>query len=519
MDIEKINEELLIQRNIIKMRLERLRDNKEREIAEYIQNEVLTKPGYVGYEAIRKDLENSYLAKEQELENQIKIIDNQIEENKKHIEKVEDDKKDFDKEEIEDAIVNYKNSGYRQNAYGYYFNVNIDEYDPDYRPWEDPLFNFKLNKVQKEKDLVGNASTTELDDVDFGSLIPTNEEEIDALEQVRPPLIPNEEIDENINVEEEVVEFDNICSMVETIHDDVVSCLTRTRTLKLEKDELLYGKNNSKGYESAGELELDPTQITLPNGTYINEKDIIKAFQNYRKQNKGRTFKVKGFDGNLQITRKSIRKFKKKLRECSMISLVKEKKLSISDIKRVYGKEKGEEYSKMIELGQVEASISAGNYVRFDEIINVINEAFTEKTPSWIDRFKQLFKRKESNVVAIEEETEDVVLEETSELTQETKENLNNQTLDEETHVVNSERDEFEVLKGFDLSKLMGKLNLEGMPYDDIKDKDLSKTETVPLETEKIDDIKQINLSENAVAQLESLDFDDIKTLDLRKSR
>ena len=375
-----------------------------------------------------------------------------------------------------------------------------------------------------------------LETVDFGSTNPKNQEEIENLEQVRSAINPEEETNE-INFSDEITEFDNACEMLGTIYDDVLEGLRKTkkRTFRLEGNKLVHKKNGTKEYSNLANLDLEETQITLPNGTYINEKDIVKAFNNYRKENKGRTFKVKGFDTELQINRKSIKKFKKKLRELSVISLVKENKLSIFDIKRVYGKEKGEEYSKKVYLGETEETMAAGNYVNLEEIQEIVNEVFVEKTPSWIEKFKQLFKSKETNVVSIDDEEleenpeliqetnenldNQVLAEENPELIQGTNEDLDNQVLAEETPVVNPEQDEFEVLKGYDLSQLNGKLNLEGMPYDDIKIQDLSKTATVSLEQEKNDDIKQVNLSKDAVEELKSLDYDDIKTLNLGKTR
>ena len=65
----KVNNQYLEEKRIIELRLERLRDNKEQEIEEYVKNAVSDRPDfYAGYGAmIRKDLEQSYVAREQEL--------------------------------------------------------------------------------------------------------------------------------------------------------------------------------------------------------------------------------------------------------------------------------------------------------------------------------------------------------------------------------------------------------------------------------------------------------------------
>ena len=66
------------QKNSLKLQLERIRDNKEREIAEYIQNAVLGgNDFYSGYSAmIREDLEREYALRERQIEKEIEEIEN-----------------------------------------------------------------------------------------------------------------------------------------------------------------------------------------------------------------------------------------------------------------------------------------------------------------------------------------------------------------------------------------------------------------------------------------------------------
>ena len=52
------------------------------------------------------------------------------------------------KEEIDEVMQAYSNSGYGQNANGEYFDPSKDEYDPDYDPHNDPLFNVKIDETQ-----------------------------------------------------------------------------------------------------------------------------------------------------------------------------------------------------------------------------------------------------------------------------------------------------------------------------------------------------------------------------------
>ena len=74
---EEIQNKYTVQKNFLKMRLERLRDNKEREIAEYVDNSLSSnKNFYVGYGAmVRNDLEKEYARKEEEIQNELNAVD------------------------------------------------------------------------------------------------------------------------------------------------------------------------------------------------------------------------------------------------------------------------------------------------------------------------------------------------------------------------------------------------------------------------------------------------------------
>ena len=41
----------------------------------------------------------------------------------------------------EDVRKEYNQEGFDQNVYGEYFNPYTDDYDPDYKPWEDTSYN------------------------------------------------------------------------------------------------------------------------------------------------------------------------------------------------------------------------------------------------------------------------------------------------------------------------------------------------------------------------------------------
>ena len=50
-----------------------------------------------------------------------------------------------------EALQDYRNSGYGKNAFGWYFNPSIDEYDENYDPTKDPFFNKHLNEKVAQK--------------------------------------------------------------------------------------------------------------------------------------------------------------------------------------------------------------------------------------------------------------------------------------------------------------------------------------------------------------------------------
>lgn len=78
-ELEKTRQEQKnVKINSLKLQLERIRDNKEREIAEYIQNAVLGgNDFYSGYSAmIREDLEREYALRERQIEEEIEKLEN-----------------------------------------------------------------------------------------------------------------------------------------------------------------------------------------------------------------------------------------------------------------------------------------------------------------------------------------------------------------------------------------------------------------------------------------------------------
>lgn len=177
----------------------------------------------------------------------------------------------------------------------------------------------------------------------------------------------------------------NYSNFIDEISDDIFSCIKRLRTIQVQDGKVIQ-TNPGKDYKIEGTL---PEEIELPNGLYLNRHDIESAARNYKKQSKGRTFIVKGIDKVLNITRESVKKLKVALREFSLQELLKEKKISIFDVKRVYGKDKTEEYTNQ------SIEIKTENYVKVEDAFEAFKQLFVEKTPTWLERLTSKFKKEE----------------------------------------------------------------------------------------------------------------------------
>ena len=75
--------------------------------------------------------------------------------------------------------------------------------------------------------------------------------------------------------------------------------------------------------------------------------------------------------------------------DCTVHKLMSEKKLGFFDIKRVYGKEKAEEYSKESEIGNKFDE----NYIELNQFGNTLKNLFAKKSTSWFNRFKEYNKK------------------------------------------------------------------------------------------------------------------------------
>lgn len=175
------------------------------------------------------------------------------------------------------------------------------------------------------------------------------------------------------------------------IFEDVAEEAKRMRSIKIDKSKgelpssSRYISTSEDGRYSEYEVrgEINNEEVTLPNGEFINKKDIFKAIDSYRKSNKGRTFTVAGKE--YEVTRKTARNLKKALKHCTTITLLNEKKITEFDMKRAIGKNMTEDGSE-IDLGRVATDLPKGDYINAEEFLVNLRNVFEEKKTSWFKK-------------------------------------------------------------------------------------------------------------------------------------
>ncbi len=451
--VEEIQNKYTVQKNFIQMRLERLRQNKESEIASYVENSLADNRNfYAGYGAmVRKDLEQSYLAKEQELENELKNVDKYYRVDVRELVEIKESlrkelistKKELElslrEAQLESDKIMLELARFKHEYDENHNPINGNEYRTLFERSQG-LVEVKYNLQKQLNQVEEYISITDLTQEEANTLMrsmtPWEKEEYDrrkALKTSIEEVVKEENIEENPVVEnvatkdkekedekvqQEIVpleleeEFtdenevvaDSFVDLMKNIYEDVLNSAKKLRSVRIEGDntKTLSTKDfEDKDYQSAGILE-ESDDVKLPNGTYLSKKDISDALNNYRKQNKGRVFSVKGLEEKFEITKKTISTVKKSLKDCSIVQLLREKKLGFTDIKRVYGKVAAEGYSKQTELGKVETKLPTGDYINLKDFAHSLKDLFVEKQPTWLGRLSEKLYRKKEELEAPE---------------------------------------------------------------------------------------------------------------------
>ena len=280
-------------------------------------------------------------------------------------------------------------------------------------PWEKEEYD-RRKALNTEIDVVSE----DLEEVNVEEIIPAEpeveiseepvEEVTESVEEVEEPVVEDSQqvvyetaqqaIEEATTLEENYSEF------MKEIFKDISAIIKsqKARIIKLENGQYLSAKYaDEKNYQVVGDVYLDNEEMQLPNGVYLNKRDISRALDNYRKQNKGRTFTVNGIE--LEVNRKTVTEVKRALRDCSIVKLLSEKKLGSFDIKRVYGKEKTDEYNKFVNIGSVETKMPTGDYIKLSDFYECLEDLFIEKSSSWLEKLTSKFRKKQKEEVQFEQ--------------------------------------------------------------------------------------------------------------------
>ena len=250
----------------------------------------------------------------------------------------------------------------------------------------------------------------------LGREIDQIEREIEKEETVEEK-IQRDLIDSSIDLEEPKItldEQDNVIAesyndLLYYIFADISEAAKKMRSVKIDGSKGELSSNSRyistsedaayEEYEVRGQIQHE--EVALPNGEFVNKKDIFKAIDRYRKSNKGRTFTVNGKE--YEITRKTARDLKKVLKKCTTITLLNEKKITEFDMKRVIGKNMTEDSSK-IDLGKVATDLPTGDYINAHQFLANLRNVFEEKKTSWFKRTWEKMRNRsnENNQQAIE---------------------------------------------------------------------------------------------------------------------
>ena len=201
---------------------------------------------------------------------------------------------------------------------------------------------------------------------------------------------------------------ENKKDLLKMIYNDIVSSIYDLRTVKLNPSkgmgeinpEFEYYVSTRDGIDgnyklSKSTLNLyDEMDLQLPNGEYINQDDFNKALKKYYNKFKGLSYKVKETEEKYIINNEIINKYKKVLKKCSALKLIRDKKISSIDIVKVYGKSKADKLFRESELGILYGieRMPEGEYINKYEAIAAINNAISKNGLYWLKGISQRLK-------------------------------------------------------------------------------------------------------------------------------
>lgn len=213
----------------------------------------------------------------------------------------------------------------------------------------------------------------------------------DDIVEIEDPVTSKfEEKDGNIVV-------DDMENLLKTIYNDIINEAMKLNSVKLNesktKDNLyISSKSDDEKYKENGMLD---ESIKLPCGEYINSKDINEAVNNLYNKKKNRKYIVKETGKEYKISKLTVEKLKHKLKKCSTIKLVKEKKVSKLDLLKIFGKKKANKVMNEVELSTLkDVNAPEGDYINRNELVASLDELFTTKKLEWLRNFSNTLKNK-----------------------------------------------------------------------------------------------------------------------------
>lgn len=434
--------------NRLRLSLERLQENKEREIEEYLSSNFMNSQSvYSGYEAmIRRDLEAAYKKKEESLkvyknvdlremvelkgelrkkliaeqkklsvslkEQQLLFDTTMFKLNNLKIEHDEqyqvingsDIRTLFDESnKIIDKMSEIKKALQKIEEYLKVTNLTQDETAAVMRtmaPWEKEEYDRRKTSQSKAP---GNfEQIPEPTPEPMPEMIEQPKQEESDIVEINDPVISEyEEKDGNVVV-------DNVMDLVKTIYNDIVDTATKMDYVKLNSSKGKLGENEfyvsskttGEDYNLNGVAKLSEDSIELPCGEYVNLNDINKALNDLYKKNKGKTYTVKETGKTLNIVKSKISKLKRKLKKCVTVKLIKDKKISKLDLLKRFGKNKTNKIINEIDLNTLDnVNVEEGEYINRNELISNLDNLFSTKKIEWLKSVSSSLKEKGSSFI------------------------------------------------------------------------------------------------------------------------
>ena len=462
--VSELKSERNSQTSRLRLELQRLRDNKEAEIEEYLNEYVpensasMPNPNY--REIVKRDLENAYLAKEKSLQEKLRTTPDYTNVYLYELSEVQDEyRKIIEQErkrlqfEIEDTDIRFQVALHAIKGFKH-------EYDENHNPtansrdkykelfersqfFADELSRLRLDmqKLNEYEKIVKTSARVLLEvggEETLQTLTPWEKEYYDKRKAERekapnpmpnPSPAPSPKPTPNPSpvpapkpVSEDLADVivENSNDLINQVYNDIITGVDGIQTIKLSprkdttKKTISIVRDGKVIPQDVIDLKLGEDELILPNGEYVNRKDFKKALQNYYKKNKGKTYYVKETEEKLSLSKKALRKLKRTFKLCSIIEILRNKKITETDVRRVIGKENAYKYGTPSMYAELSSNLQLdegdyvdnGEYVSVSDIKENLDKLFTEKRTSWLKRVKEnlLLRRKSDASEEIEPE-------------------------------------------------------------------------------------------------------------------